>query len=121
MQVMLRITQFLKSQVDLGKTELYTWTKDFYDELFKMRYEAREDMLRQEWDMQYYYTNQINEKDAELAKQASELANLLFVTLPASNYPKILQIKRRYSINYSDALSVRLFYPVPSVIIATLL
>ena len=45
------------------------------DELFKMRYEAREDMLRQEWDMQYYYTNQINEKDAELAKQASELAN----------------------------------------------
>ena len=52
------------------------------DELFKMRYEAREDMLRQEWDMQYYYTNQINEKDAELAdkdaeltKQASELAS----------------------------------------------
>lgn len=45
------------------------------DELFKMRYEAREDMLRQEWDMQYYYTNQINEKDAELAKQASELAD----------------------------------------------
>lgn len=45
------------------------------DELFKMRYKAREDMLRQEWDMQYYYTNQINEKDAELAKQASELAD----------------------------------------------
>lgn len=45
------------------------------DELFKMRYEAREDMLRQEWDMQYYYTNQLNEKDAELAKQASELAD----------------------------------------------
>ena len=45
------------------------------DELFKMRYEAREDMLRQELDMQYYYTNQINEKDAELTKQASELAN----------------------------------------------
>ena len=37
------------------------------DELFKMRYEAREDMLRQELDMQYYYTNQLNEKDAELA------------------------------------------------------
>lgn len=52
------------------------------DELFKMRYEAREDMLRQELDMQYYYTNQLNEKDAELAgkdvilaKQASELAD----------------------------------------------
>ena len=44
------------------------------DEIFKMRYEAREDMLRQELDMQYYYTNQLNEKDAELAKQASELA-----------------------------------------------
>lgn len=37
------------------------------DELFKMRYEAREDMLRQELDMQYYYTNQLKEKDAELA------------------------------------------------------
>ena len=37
------------------------------DELFKMRYEAREDILRQELDMQYYYTNQLNEKDAELA------------------------------------------------------
>ena len=46
---------------------------------------------------------------------------MLFVTLPASNHPKIRQIKRRYGINYSDALSVRLFYPVPSVIIATLL
>lgn len=28
---------FLKSQVDLGKTELYTWTKDFYDELKRKR------------------------------------------------------------------------------------
>ena len=44
------------------------------DELFKMRYEAREDMLRQELDMQYYYTNQINAKDTELAKQSAELA-----------------------------------------------
>ena len=32
-----------------------------------------------------------------------------------------MQIKRRYSINYSDVLSVRLFYPVPSVIIVRLL
>ena len=38
------------------------------DEIFKMRYEAREDMLRQELDMQYYYTNQINEKDAIIAE-----------------------------------------------------
>ena len=49
----------------------------------------------------------------------SKVITVLFITLPASNYPKILQIKRRYSINYSDVLSVRLFYPVPSVIIAT--
>ena len=45
------------------------------DEIFKMRYQAREDMLRQELDMQYYYTNQLNAKDAELARQASELAD----------------------------------------------
>ena len=45
------------------------------DEIFKMRYQAREDMLRQELDMQYYYTNQINEKDAELANQAAKLAD----------------------------------------------
>ena len=44
------------------------------DEIFKMRYQAREDMLRQELDMQYYYTNQLNAKDAELAKQSAELA-----------------------------------------------
>ena len=45
------------------------------DEIFKMRYQAREDMLRQELDMQYYYTTQLNAKDAELARQASELAD----------------------------------------------
>ncbi len=27
---------------------------------------------------------------------------VLFVTLPTPNYPKILQIKRRYSIIHSD-------------------
>ena len=43
---------------------------------------------------------------------------VLFVTLPKSNYPKILQIKRRYSIIHSDEYYVRLFYPVPSVIIS---
>ena len=43
---------------------------------------------------------------------------LLFVTLPTPNYPKILQIKRRYSIIHSDEYYVRLFYPVPSVIIS---
>ena len=44
------------------------------DEIFKMRYEAREDMLRQEWDMQYYYTNQLNKKDAELADKDAIIA-----------------------------------------------
>ena len=52
----------------------FTLRKLSDDELFKMRYEAREDMLRQEWDMQYYYTNQLNEKDAELADKDAELA-----------------------------------------------
>jgi len=42
---------------------------------------------------------------------------VLFVTLPTSNYPKIIQIKRRYSIIHSDEYYVRLYYPVPSVII----
>ena len=45
------------------------------DEIFKMRYQAREDMLRQELDMQYYYTNQLNAKDAELADKDAELAD----------------------------------------------
>ena len=44
------------------------------DEIFKMRYQAREDMLRQELDIQYYYTNQLNAKDAELAGKDTELA-----------------------------------------------
>lgn len=42
---------------------------------------------------------------------------LLFIKLPTSYFPFFNQIKRGYSINYSDALSTRLFYPVPSVII----
>lgn len=45
-------------------------------------------------------------------------ATLLFVTLSTPNYPKFLQIKRRYSIIHSDEYYVRLFYPVPSVIIS---
>ena len=47
------------------------------------------------------------------------VSQLLFVTLPNSNYSKILQIKRRYSIIHSDVLTVRLFYPVPSCVIMT--
>ena len=47
------------------------------DEIFKMRYQAREDMLRQELDMQYYYTNQLNEKDAELADKDKIIEDLM--------------------------------------------
>lgn len=50
-------------------------------------------------------------------KKAAGIDRVLFVTLPTPNYPKILQIKRRYSIIHSDEYYVRLFYPVPSVII----
>ena len=35
------------------------------DELFKLRYQAREDQLRQQWDMEYYY----NTKFAEMEEQ----------------------------------------------------
>jgi len=44
---------------------------------------------------------------------------LLFVNLPGSDSVRIRQIKRRYSIKYSDAFFIRLLYPVPSVIITT--
>ena len=40
------------------------------DELFKMRYQAREDQLRQQWDMEYYY----NTKFAEMEEQMSDMA-----------------------------------------------
>ena len=42
---------------------------------------------------------------------------LLLATLCTSLFFVFSQIKIRYSIKYSDALSVRLFYSVPSVII----
>ena len=42
---------------------------------------------------------------------------MLFVKFHAFHFSFFNQIQRRYSINYSDALSVRLFYPVPSVMI----
>ena len=45
------------------------------DEIFKMRYQAREDMLRQELDMQYYYTNQIKEKDSVIANKNAVIAD----------------------------------------------
>ena len=40
------------------------------DELFKMRYQAREDQLRQQRDMEYYY----NTKFAEMEEQMSDMA-----------------------------------------------
>lgn len=46
------------------------------DELFKMRYQAREDQLRQQWDMEYYYNTkfaEMEEKNAIKDKRISEL------------------------------------------------
>ena len=46
-----------------------------------------------------------------------EAIRVLLVTFYTSFFSVFSQIKIRYSIKYSDALSVRLFYTVPSVII----
>ena len=46
------------------------------DELFKMRYHAREDQLRQQWDMEYYYNTKFAEMEEQNAikdKRISEL------------------------------------------------
>lgn len=46
------------------------------DELFKMRYQAREDQLRQQWDMEYYYNTKFAEMEEQNAikdKRISEL------------------------------------------------
>ena len=42
------------------------------DELFRLRYQAREDQLRQQWDMEYYYNTkfaEMEEQNAIMAKQ----------------------------------------------------
>ena len=42
------------------------------DELFRLRYQAREDQLRQQWDMEYYYNTkfaEMEEQNAAMAKQ----------------------------------------------------
>ena len=46
------------------------------DELFKMRYQAREDQFRQQWDMEYYYNTKFAEMEEQNAikdKRISEL------------------------------------------------
>ena len=43
------------------------------DELFRLRYQAREDQLRQQWDMEYYY----NTKFAEMEEQHSKDLRLI--------------------------------------------
>lgn len=42
------------------------------DEKFKLQYEAREDRIRQELDMKYYYENKFAEQAKELAEQKKE-------------------------------------------------
>ena len=51
------------------------------------------------------------------ATRTGDMQGLLLATLCTSLFFVFSQIKIRYSIKYSDALSVRLFYTVPSVII----
>ena len=56
-----------------------------------------------------YEVKRLNEQVKRNIARFPEDFMLLFVTLPASNYPKILQIKRRYSLKYSDVFYIRLF------------
>ena len=42
------------------------------DEKFKLQYEAREDRIRQELDMKYYYETKFAEQEKELAEQKKE-------------------------------------------------
>lgn len=47
------------------------------DELFKLRYQAREDQPRQQWDMEYYYNTkfaEMEEQNAIMAKQNAAMA-----------------------------------------------
>ena len=79
--------------------------KDDIEAITKLVQEAIKEMEKHDifqWDEIYPTAEDFNE---DIIKGNL----LLFVTLPASNYQKILQIKRRYSLNYSDASYVRLF------------
>ena len=67
--------------------------------------------------MYLLYMNQIHLTNPIPIRNLFDLHKLLLATLCTSLFFVFSQIKIRYSIKYSDALSVRLFYTVPSVII----
>lgn len=46
------------------------------DELFRLRYQAREDQLRQQWDMEYYYNTKFAEMEEQHSKELRTIAKL---------------------------------------------
>ena len=46
------------------------------DELFRLRYQAREDQLRQQWDMEYYYNTKFGEMEEQHSKDLRTIAQL---------------------------------------------
>ncbi len=52
---------------------------------------------------------QINGMNYYVSVSSFDKKQVLFPTLPASNISQIFQIKRRYSLNYSDVNCIRLF------------
>lgn len=46
------------------------------EEYLKMLYEAREDQLRQQRDAQYYFQNEINDRDAYIEKLKNQIKEM---------------------------------------------
>lgn len=46
------------------------------DALFRLRYQAREDQLRQQWDMEYYYNTKFGEMEEQHSKDLRTIAQL---------------------------------------------
>ena len=46
------------------------------DELFRLRSQAREDQLRQQWDMEYYYNTKFAEMEEQHSKDLRTIAQL---------------------------------------------
>lgn len=46
------------------------------DELFKMRYQAREDQLRQQWDMEYYYNTKFAEMEEQMLDMNAQMSDM---------------------------------------------
>ena len=46
------------------------------DELFRLRYQARDDQLRQQWDMEYYYNTRFADMEEQHSKDLRTIAKL---------------------------------------------